>query len=512
MNKIYKKIVNPKQLIKMIGKFPRQQKVLMCHGVFDLVHPGHIRHLEYCKKHCDYLVVSITTDSHVLKSDLRPYVPEKLRALNLAAIELIDYVLIDNDSKPLKNLKYIKPDIYGKGYEYVDGKINPKTQEEIEVIKSYGGEFMYTPGDYIQSSSYIIENNKPDLKLVKLKTLMENENINFKKLYDCLEKIKGEEVFVLGDTIVDSYIQTEFIGSNAKTPTFSVKYIKNNEYVGGAGVVSKHLKAAGANVTFCSILGNDKLAEFVKKDLNKNKIKTFFFSEKNRPTTNKKVYIAQNYRLLKVDTLDNTPINDDLVDQISQSLKKFKNGTVVFSDFRHGIFNKSSIDKLIASINKRNIKVGDSQIASRWGNILDFKDFDLITPNEKEARFALGDQDSAIRPLASKLYEKANCKSLILTLGERGILTIRKKRDKHDTRAFFSIDSFADNVLDPVGCGDSLLAYSTLAYKVSKNDVISSIIGIIASSIEAGIDGNLPVKNSDIVKKLKIIENKFQYI
>jgi rfaE bifunctional protein kinase chain/domain len=512
MKKIYNKIVNSKELIKRIGKFPRQKKVLMCHGVFDLVHPGHIRHLEYCKKHCDFLVVSITTDSHVLKSDLRPYVPENLRALNLAAIELIDYVLIDNESKPLKNLKFIKPDIYGKGYEYVDGKINPKTQEEIDVIKSYGGEFMYTPGDYIQSSSFIIENNKPDLKLVKLKTLMEIEKISFKKLFDCLKKIKEEEVFVLGDTIVDSYIQTEFIGSNAKTPTFSVKYIKNNDYVGGAGVVAKHLKAAGAKVTFCSILGDDKLSKFVKQDLKKNKIKTIFFSEKNRPTTNKKVYIAQNYRLLKVDTLDNTPINDDLVSKISGTLKKINNGTVVFSDFRHGIFNKSSIQKLISSINKKLLKVGDSQIASRWGNILDFKDFDLITPNEKEARFALGDQDSAIRPLASKLYEKANCKSLILTLGQRGILTIRKKRDKNDTRAFFSIDSFAENVLDPVGCGDSLLSYSSLAYKVTKNDVISSIIGILASAIEAEINGNLPVKNSDIKKKLKQIENKFQYI
>ena len=93
MKNIYQKIVNSKQLIKLTGKFPRTKKILMCHGVFDLVHPGHIRHLEYCKKHCDYLVVSITTDKHVLKSDFRPYVPEKLRALNLAAIELIDFVL-----------------------------------------------------------------------------------------------------------------------------------------------------------------------------------------------------------------------------------------------------------------------------------------------------------------------------------------------------------------------------------------------------------------------------------
>ncbi len=512
MKNIEDKIVTSKELLKITGAFPRQKKILMCHGVFDLVHPGHIRHLNYCKQQCDYLVVSITTDKHVLKADHRPYVPEKLRALNLAAIELIDFVIIDRESKPLKNIKHIKPDIYAKGYEYIDGKINPKTQEEIDLIKSYGGEFIYTPGDYVQSSSYIIENNKPDLKLVKLKTLMENENVTFKKIYNCLNNFKDQKVFVLGDTIVDSYVDNEFIGSNAKTPTFSVRYIKNNDYVGGAGVVAKHLKSAGADVTFCSLLGEDKLADFVKKDLKKNNIKTIFFSEKNRPTTNKKVFIAQDYRLLKVDTLDNTPINEDLIIKIAKEIKKFKKGIIVFSDFRHGIFNSGSIDIFLKSINKNIFKVGDSQIASRWGNILDFKNFDLITPNEKEARFALGDQDTAIRPLATKLYLKAKCKSLILTLGQRGILTIRKPKSKDDSRAFFSIDSFADIVKDPVGCGDSLLSYSSLAYKISNNDLIASIIGIIASSLEAEADGNLPINYNQIIKKLGLLEEKFKYI
>lgn len=512
MKNIENKIVTRSELIKKIGKFPRQKKLLMCHGVFDLVHPGHIRHLNYCKQRCDYLIVSITTDKHVLKADHRPYVPEKLRALNLAAIELIDFVLIDYNSKPLNNMKFIKPDIYAKGYEYIDGKINPKTQEEIEVIKSYGGEFIYTPGDYIQSSSKIIQNNKPDLKLVKLKTLMENERVFFKDIYSCLKKFKGQRVFVLGDTIVDSYIQTEFIGSNAKTPTHSVRYIDTKNYVGGAGIVAKHLKSAGADVTFCSLIGNDKLSKFVKNDLKKSGIKTIFFNETNRPTTNKKVFIAKDYRLLKVDTLDNTPINEDLIIKISNQIKKIKNGTIVFSDFRHGIFNSNSVNRFIKSINKNIFKVGDSQIASRWGNILEFKNFDLITPNEKEARFALGDQDSAIRPLGTKLLEQSGSKSLILTLGERGTLTIRKARSKKDTRAFFSIDSFATNTKDPVGCGDSLLSYSALSFKITNNDLIASIIGSIAASLEAEIDGNLPIHFDSVIKKIKDIEEKFKFI
>ena len=210
--------------------------------------------------------------------------------------------------------------------------------------------------------------------------------------------------------------------------------------------------------------------------------------------------------------MDNTPINENLINQISNEIKHVNKGMVIFSDFRHGIFNATSIKSLVNSIRKNVFKVGDSQIASRWGNILDFKNFNLITPNEKEARFSLGDQDSAIRPLATKLFDEARCKSLILTLGERWILTIRKAKSKNDTRAFFSIDSFAEEVRDPVGCGDSLLSYASLAYKVSNNDVISSIIGIIASSLEAEIDGNLPINFDEVIKKLNIIEKKFKYI
>src|SRR4030095_6416338 len=98
---------------------------------------------------------------------------------------------------------------------------------------------------------------------------------------------------------------------------------------------------------------------------------------------------------------------------------------VVFSDFRHGIFNRRTIPALIEAIPKGAYKVADSQVASRWGNITEFTGFDLITPNEREARFALADQDSGIRPLASALYDAANCKLLILKLGERGVLACR---------------------------------------------------------------------------------------
>ena len=123
----------------------------------------------------------------------------------------------------------------------------------------------------------------------------------------------------------------------------------------------------------------------------------------------------------------------------------------VFSDFRHGIFNKLTIPQLTRAVPAGVIRVADSQVANRWGNILEFQDFDLIAPNEREARFALGDQDSTVRPLALELYKKARCKTLILKLGERGIITYTAP--SHDVRSFFTIDSFAERIVDPVGAG-----------------------------------------------------------
>ncbi len=505
------KILTANEIIKKIGVFPRPEKlkVSMCHGVFDLVHPGHIRHLTYTKSKSNILIVSITSDIHVKKADLRPYVPQKLRAENLAALEFVDYVLIDQNETPNDNIKKIKPDFFVKGYEYITSrKDNPKTIEEKNILNSYGGKFLFTPGDYIMSSSNIIENENPDLSLIKLKSLLEGEKISIKKIFDTLKKFKDAEVLVIGDTIIDTYINTLLLGSNAKTPTFSTKFISEKRFIGGAAIVAQHVKAAGAKVKLCSVLGKDNLSKFVKKELSKSGIKDLTITDNQRPTTEKKYFISDGYRLLKVDTVENSPVSQEILNKICNHIKSHKKGIVIFSDFRHGIFSKESIYKLKKSINKNVFKVGDSQVASRWGNILEFRDFDLITPNEREARFALADQDSSIRPLATKLYDLARCKTLIFKLGAKGILTLRRKFSKKDLRSFFVIDALEKNAIDPVGCGDALISYASLGLYISKNPLIGSILGSISASIASKINGNLPVSKKQVKIKLDQIEDE----
>ena len=112
LNKYSNKLIGIEQLLKIIGKFPRKKKTILCHGVFDVVHPGHIRHLTYAKSQAEIMIVSCTGDKFIDKGIYRPHIPQKMRALNLAAFEIVDYVLIDENKKPLNLLRKLKPDFF----------------------------------------------------------------------------------------------------------------------------------------------------------------------------------------------------------------------------------------------------------------------------------------------------------------------------------------------------------------------------------------------------------------
>ena len=504
-----RKIKTREELRQLIGPRPRAKSVIMCHGVFDLVHPGHIRHLMYAKSKANILVTSLTSDAHITKASFRPFVPQDLRAMNLAALEVVDYVIIDENPTPLENIRDLQPDYFAKGYEYHQDGLHPKTQQELEVLERYGGELIFTPGDVVYSSSALIEQARPKLSGEKLVALMESEGLTFDELRHTMESLRGVRVHVLGDTIVDSYTYCTLIGGMAKTPTFSVKYERQVDFSGGAAVVAKHVRAAGAEVILSTVLGDDAWGAYVLKDLREQGIECRPVIDHTRPTTQKNVFLAGTYRMLKVDRLDNRPISEKIMDSLQTSLASDRVDAVVCSDFRHGIFSPSTIPPLTAALPSGALRAADSQVASRWGNILDFQDFDLIAPNEREVRFALGDQDSVVRPLALELYKNARCKTLIMKLADRGIITYRAPND--DVRSFFTIDSFAQTVVDPVGAGDALLAYATLALVATQSSVIASILGTMAAAVACEQDGNQPVSPEAVLKKLQAVEQAMHY-
>ena len=496
---------------QILGPMPRRKRAIMCHGVFDVVHPGHVRHLLYAKSKADLLIASVTADRHITKGVHRPHVPQDLRALNLAAFEMIDYVVIDPNATPIENIGIIQPDFLAKGYEYTANGLPPKTTAEAEALRSYGGEIVFTPGDIVYSSSKLINLKAPDLKLEKLQIVMERKGATFDDLRRTIDELSSHRVHIVGDTIVDSYTHCAMIGGQTKTPTMSVLFENKTDYVGGAAIVAKHCRATGAEVVFSTVLGEDSYKEFVIEDLQKVGVEVKATIDRGRPTVNKNAVVVGGYRLLKIDTLDNNSISDSILNTLTNAVRNTAADAVVYTDFRHGIFNRRTIPAFIEAIPEGVYRVADSQVASRWGNITEFRGFDLITPNEREARFALADQDSGIRPLASKLYDEAECKLLILKLGERGVLTC-KGTNHQLLDSFFVLDSFVENLVDPVGAGDALLAYSTLAMLASGDEVKATIIGSLAASCECEFDGNIPITVEHVHTKLDTLEKQMNYV
>src|SRR2546430_13580946 len=109
-----RKVKTRDELRAAIGPRPRARSVIMCHGTFDLVHPGHIRHLMYAKSKAEALVASLTSDSHINKANFRPFVPQDLRALTLAALEVLDYLIVAEHPPPIENIEDLRPEHFAK--------------------------------------------------------------------------------------------------------------------------------------------------------------------------------------------------------------------------------------------------------------------------------------------------------------------------------------------------------------------------------------------------------------
>ncbi|MGE3912949.1 MAG: PfkB family carbohydrate kinase, partial [Chloroflexota bacterium] len=286
------KIKDLEGLREAIGPRPRKKSVIMCHGTFDIVHPGHLRHLMYAKEKADLLIASVTADAHIMKANHRPFVPQELRAANLAALEMVDFVIVDPNATPIEHMRELQPDFFAKGYEYFANGVPPKTQEELDTLAAYGGEMVFTPGDVVYSSSALIEASPPNLGIEKLLALMDSEGIGFDDLRRTLHSLTGLKVHVVGDTIVDTYSYCSLLGATAKSPTFSVKLDQSERFAGGAAVVARHMKTAGADVTFTTVLGNDELRQFVLDDLEKAGVHVNAYVDPTRPTTHKERFIT----------------------------------------------------------------------------------------------------------------------------------------------------------------------------------------------------------------------------
>ncbi len=505
-----KKIGSLEKLKKISSSFKnKSMKIVLCHGVFDLLHIGHIKHLKKAKEYGDKLFVTITSDRHVNKGPGKPVFNQNLRAEALASLEDVDYVAINDSPTAINPIRNIKPNFYCKGKDYVNPKddLTGEIKNELKELKKNKGKIIYTHELTFSSSRTI--NTQTDFYSEIHKRQIDNikKKYDFKKTKKIIDEFKKLKILVIGETIIDQYNFCEAIGKSGKEPILVLKEINSENFMGGVLAIARNLSQFSKNVNVLSTLGEKKeYLKEIKSNLSK-KIKFKFFYKKNSPTIVKRRYI-DNISKSKVFGVYN--LNDDILEKsetknfnnyLLKEIKKYD--LVIVSDYGHGLISKESAH-LICKHSKflaLNAQVNAFNIG--YHTMKNYKNLNTLIINEKEIRHEMRDRISNLDDLIIKLAKEMKIKNLIVTRGSNGSTMY-----DNSTNKLIKAEAYASKVVDKIGAGDAMLSLISLCL-YSKMDADLSLI--ISSLAAAQSVENLA--NKDSISKLtmlKTLENIFK--
>lgn len=506
---INEKILNINQIIEYIKEQKALgQKVVLCQGHFNTVHPGHLRFLEYAKKQGNCLIVAVQGYNRLEEKNQKNFFDEYDRARGVASLQKVDKAIIFNDISFLDVIKAVEPNVYVKGEEFSDK--TDLIKDEIELVEKLNGKVVFSSGHIEYATHDLLNDNLLSLsqkKLKEFKDALKRQKIQIEKLSDYVESFKNLNILVIGDTIVDEYIACDALGMSSEAPVINIKEVEKKDFVGGAAVVSRHIKSLGANCYFVSVTGNDEPGNIVRKELDQEGIISNLICDNERQTTFKMRYMVGNQKLLRVSRLQEHHINSKIEKQIMDYIYSIADNIdgIVISDFSYGVITPNLIKDISEIAKLKNIKLfGDSQSSSQIGDILKFNNFDLITPTEREARIALGDKHSGLEKIGTTVIEKLNIKNLVLTLGENGFISYQNISENEDkflqTQHFNALNV---NPVDVMGAGDSLLSGLVLGLCAGANLMEASVLGAGIASVAVSKMGNIPVKQEELMLWIK---------
>ncbi len=488
------------------------KKIVHCHGVFDLLHIGHIKHFEEAKALGDILVVSLTPDRYVNKGPFRPAFNEKLRLEAVASLGVVDFVCLNTTPTAIGAIQRIKPNIYCKGPDYKDPKndVSGQIKNETNAVKKIGGKTVYT-SDITFSSSKLI-NKYGDIYSNLQKSLINRikKKYSFAKIRELIESFKKLKVLVVGETIIDQYVFCEALGKSGKEPVLVLRDLRKEEYLGGAAAISRHLSQFCDKNGLLSMVGEKK--EFLSKILQNlpKKVDFRYIKKKNSPTILKKRFLdssdrgsTANNKVLGVYT-----INDDtLVKKDEKIFNKMLKNTlskydlVIVSDYGHGLISKKSAN-LICKYSKYlalNAQVNAANIG--YHSMRKYKNIDCVIINEKEIRHEMRNKNGKIETLIKKLSLDQNVNNLVVTRGTSGAILYNKKDKKFNLCA-----AYAKNSVDKIGAGDAMLSIIALCLKSGFDRDLALLTASLAAAQSVETIGNKePVNKTKILKTLENI-------
>jgi len=497
MGKIVKKdeLLGRMQAARIAG-----QTIVHCHGCFDIVHPGHVRYLEFARRQGDLLIVSLTGDSQITKGDQRPYIPEELRAENLAALSAVDLVYIDPHPTAAELLSELRPDVYVKGREY-ERSGDPNFVAEREIVTRYGGRVVFSSGDVVFSSSRLIDALDPDrsLESERLTLICRRQGLDRASTEGLLASLANLRVLVVGDVVLDRYVLCDATELADEAAIMSLSRLEERVYVGGAGIVARHSAGLGATTYLLSSCAGDEASSMARRVFENESVQARLtpcrssLPEKTR-------YLVDTTKLLRVEQGASHPLDSTAQREAAGWVESIAAGldAVIFCDFGYGTITGGLLDQM------RNVLSGQSPIISAdvsgpRARLLQFKRAALLCPTERSLRSALHDFDRGLSAVAWEALEQTQARHLLVTLGKKGLVVFDRQSQDADRPEWRGrlrseyLPSLAERVIDPLGCGDALLATTTLLMAAGASLMQAAYLGSAAAAIAIARLGNVPI-------------------
>lgn len=473
------------------------KKVLVT-GSFNVVHPGHLRLLRFAKECGDKLIVGVLSDEIAGSA---AHVIQDLRMEGVRSISWVDEVVLVDQSIESVILEK-RPNVIVKGREY-----EKVFNLEKELVENYGGKIIFSSGEVGFSSLDLIRKESllsAHQNIVLPELFMDRHNIDVHKLTELIHNFSKVRVCIVGDLIVDEYINCQPLGMSQEDPTIVVTPVDNALYLGGAAIVAAHAAALGSQVNFFSVIGGDSAGSYAQNELNRLGVFNKLLVDHERPTTLKKRYRSKGKTLLRVSQLHQNPISIEIQDKIYNELAEIikEIDVLVFSDFNYGCLPTEFVDKITNLAKKREVLIiADSQSSSQVGNIARFKNTTLLTPTEHEARISTQNYSDGLVVLAEALRSKSCGENIFLKLGGDGLL-IHSRSDKDCIWQTDEIAALNSSPVDVAGAGDSMLIAGALALALNGSVWDSAVLGSLAAAVQVSRTGNIPIKSAELVANL----------
>ncbi len=511
------KILTLEQLLKQRALArDNNEPVVQCHGCFDIVHPGHIRHLRSAAAQGKRLLVSITADRFVNKGDGRPMFTQDLRAENLAALSFVDWVYVNEQETAADLLARIRPDVYVKGAEY-EANEDPRFAEERAIVETHGGRVVFSSSDVVFSSTALVNRvaettlDNPAARL-RLDQLEREYDLSVDAMRTVLDRFVGKRIVVVGEPILDTYVQCTWPEVSSESPMLALRPIESTCFDAGAAVIAKHLAAQGVETVLITTLPDSAQGEEFIERMEADNITVHSIYAGERITA-KDRYLVGREKKVKIDHAADITLDTRARKQMVELVEEHTLGAdaCILADYGLGMFTPRTLARVAETARPRTpILTGD--VSGRRSSLLSMRGVDMLCPSEQELRFAARDYDSSLPTVVWKTLEATGARLLAVTIDEEGvILFTRKAVDEAVDEAVWSsrlnsvhIPSLTSAPIDTLGCGDALLALTTAAMTTGADACRSVVLGSLAAAIQASTMGNAEIGSEQIRRAARV--------